>query len=375
MTSARLLSALLASAILSLVSVVPAESQDFDGITIIEIADQDGPRLIAGTPGAAGPYIVTYVAQAGTYASLGDGRQRACVAWARDGSYSGSSITFGASPTEQTSRLITPHICRPFKLDMSTPGTVRVQVGNAYRQRHRVLARIPLVAMDWGRALYARYAVRGVRLGPLPAVQAALPEEAVARLSPLERSYRGIRKPFSVSISPGDPQDSRTVTGLAAAAEVTGWPWDVLIAARSVRLLPQRSSVADLEAAFADRYGTASLSDAAPPTSHRLHYWLVDLSGRKLDGPVRGAGDCLATKPLWEREASLVNLNGDIGPWNCALVLRLRDHRDSRGWVRKYELEAISGYAAGLNHFFRRLEEIGTAREKLEAVSSAAVKP
>jgi hypothetical protein len=63
----------------------------------------------------------------------------------------------------------------------------------------------------------------------------------------------------------------------------------------------------------------------------------------------------------------------DIGAWGCALILRLVDD-GSRGMVGEYRIESVSGYAAALNHFLRRLDELRNMRDKIQSVQSNPVK-
>ena len=377
-------------ALIGLAAPVNALAQSFDGITIIELADQDGQHILNGKGGGSNPYLVTYVASNGTYAAVEDGNKRSCVAWAQKGSYTGRSITFGTPPTEQSVKLFYPSICLPFTLRYETPDTVSVDADNKYdaqdgplakdaqrvhyKRRHHVIAHVPLVAVDWRLPFYSKLAIKDVRLGPLSAMRAALNGTPKITLYPLESTYRGVRKPITIVRTPNDRQNSRTVSGYVAAAEVMGWPWDVLYGAWYKEYLPHRSSVKAFDEAVVQQYGPPSLKETVKSSARRVQYWFVDLSGRQIGLDEAGPNNCLATKKLWEQEGSLSGINVDIGPWGCAAVVRLADDGNSRGMVSEYNIEAVSGYTAALNHFLRRLDELRVMRQKIQSVRSNPVK-
>lgn|GEM_PF-3556430 len=358
----------------------------FDGITIIELADRDGQRIIKGHDLGSDPYLVTYVAATGTYASLTNGREQSCVSWAQQGSYTGDSIRFGVPPTQQSIRLSYPHVCQPFTLTRESNDMVRVQGENPvglssplesgaqvlrYSRRHKVVARAPLIAVDWSNPLYQKYTIKGVRLGPLPAVQAGLNAGAKLQLSELQVTHEGARKAVLILNQTAKEQINWIqVKGEAVAAERLSWPWDVLYGTMYFERLPQRSTIQAFDDALWERYGKSSLTEAPFGRARRDHYWLFDLAGDQVTAKHENPDSCRETLSLWKLQEPLARVHDDIGPWNCSLVVHVRDDGGASDRVSEYRIEMMSGYTAALNHFAWRLEQLRELREKLEGIHS-----
>ncbi|WP_445399358.1 hypothetical protein [Zobellella sp. An-6] len=365
--------------VLVMYSQLPAaaafSAENLDGITVIALADKDAAHVIHGTRKGSDPYLVVYVSAQGNYASVGNRDKRHCVAWAVDGSYTGTSITFG-SPATAASINRFPYVCQPFQLSLEANGEVRIQAENPvgrssplaadaqvmrYSRRHPVLIRVPLIAIDWGLPLFNTYSLHKVSLGPWPAVTAALAPDSKMSLSALKVNS----KRFIVDQTPSDKWSSRRVVGEVMSGERLGWPWDVLFGARLVNNFQKRSTVATFDEAILNRWGTPTQVNQLFGSRRRDHYWLFDLNGQQVYAEARPSQSCLDTKGLWEHQDWLSRIKVDVGPWNCLLIVRLRDDANGQGKVSKYEFEVMNGYAAALNHFSWRLEQVRALREKV----------
>src|SRR5262245_57148343 len=113
----------LLSAVLTTTAAGTVRSEEtFDGITIIDLSDQDAENVIRGRGEQStidtGKYLVTYVAAAGSYAALlgPNSGAASCVAWAVEGSYTGDEISFGSPPSVATINTAVPKVCQPFTL-------------------------------------------------------------------------------------------------------------------------------------------------------------------------------------------------------------------------------------------------------------------
>jgi hypothetical protein len=362
-----------------------ADAQTFDGITIIEVSDEVA-EVIRGQPaGVADPYLVTFVTGNGTYAALEDGEKRACVAWAQDGSYSGGSIAFGLPPSEQSLKLVDPSVCQPFTLSFSGVDRVRVEATNKhgrsgpldpnakelrYSAKHPLVASVPLIAFDWGMPVFASHDIKGVPLGPLPVLMERLGKTADLKLSPLENLSAGPRKVLSLTIYGADRTNATTIEGNVAAAEVLGWPWDVLHVASYRERLTTEATTGDFEQAAIERYGAPSrIETRGTGAATRRLQWFFDLQGQQLVMSSATPGNCLSTREHWIDHIDYRRFTRDIGPWGCSLILLLIDD----GWdgsVKAYSIQAASGYAMALNHFMTRLEEVRAMRQEIEAVQA-----
>ncbi|PSJ43788.1 hypothetical protein C7H85_16215 [Zobellella endophytica] len=69
----------------------------------------------------------------------------------------------------------------------------------------------------------------------------------------------------------------------------------------------------------------------------------------------------------------LSRIKVDVGPWNCVLVARLRDDASVQGTVSRYEFEVMNGYAAALNHFTWRLEQVQALRDQIRGTEARKV--
>jgi hypothetical protein len=367
-------------AVLCLVHHSAAMAQNLDGITIVEVSDHEANALrniITGSSSGSRSHIVTFVSARGSYAALGDGRSRACVAWAEAGSYTGSSITFGLPPSEQGLKLVNPQICQPFTLSLTGSGRVRIEAANkhgrdgplsplarqiSYSGEHDILARVPLIAFDWGMPLFSKYDIRGVSLGPLPALQGRL-KDAKMELSAVQRSS-GERKLLRViTTDPSDPANPTEVGGLVASADMLEWPWDVLYSAGYRQYVQEPTLAKAFEQAVIERYGKPSRS--GPGAQGRHLHWFFNLAGQQIPIGAAAPENCLSTREHWINEVDLGSFDRDIGPWGCALIM-LVSHNGGGGVVSLYDVHATSGYVTALKHFAMRLEEMANARNKIE---------
>ena len=134
--------------------------------------------------------------------------------------------------------------------------------------------------------------------------------------------------------------------------------------------LPQRSFTEAFDRAVVERYGEPSLKTPRTQTSAQVFYfWFFDLDGQQLTIDGAAPGNCLATWENWKDKGILTAIDADVGPWGCALIMRLT-HNGRRGSVSEYSVETTSGYALALNHFLGRLEEMRIMREKIQEVQS-----
>lgn len=355
-----------AMAMLGLPGVGEVHAQSFDGITIIELEDPVGGRAIGGY----GDYILTFVSGVGTYASvLSPPNGRSCIAWARKGSYTGRSISFGVAADEYEADVPQPGFCLPFTLTFEDTDTVRVSAENMvaeigepkflvrYSRRRSVVTQIPLRGLDWGLPGFTRHHVGDVRLGPIQ-----LGGPVAYQVGELHRSTGAIYK--NVRASPGGKVgDETTVLGRAAGKEMTGWPWDVTYALWTGKYLTPPSTRSAFEAEIVEQYGQPGFIQDG---SGRW-YWLYDLDG-KLLGETDGArGNCLLTMALWDRN-SLPSQNADFGPWGCSVVMSLT--HGNANTVSSYRIELVSGYVKALNHFLTRIEELEQMKAKAELIES-----
>lgn len=343
-----------------------AQAPSFDGITMIELKDAVGERAIGGS----GDYILTFVSGVGTYAAVLDAPNgRGCVAWAREGSYTGSSITFGLAAEEYEADVPQPGFCLPFTLTFEDADTVRVSAENMvaeigepkslvrYSRRRSIITQIPLRGLDWSLPGFTRLHVGDVRLGPIRTGGAV-----AYQVSDLHQSTSGIYK--NVRASPGGKiGDETTVLGRAAGKEMTGWPWDVTYALWSGKYLSPQSTRSAFEAEIVAEYGQPGFVH----DTSKIWYWLYDLDGRLLGRNDAARGNCLLTMDLWNRE-SLPSQNSDFGPWGCSVVMALT--HGNADTVSSYRIELVSGYVKALNHFLTRIEELEQMRAKAELIES-----
>jgi hypothetical protein len=354
MTQCRLLLSLAVCA----AAVLPrahAEAQSFDGITIIEFADEAGETAIA-----SGEYIVTFVSARGSYASVvpRKGTHGGCQSLALPGSYSGSSIAFGlpADSVVRKHRLQT--YCPAFSLRFEDDGTMLIETREdpatgqkGFASRHKVIAHIPLRDIDFESAPFTQHDLKGIRLGPV------LDPEGLNRLSAAGASHDR-HKYFTRQVQSGAGKPIM-VDGQAAAAEVTGWPWDILYFAQYIEELPQKSTYEAFEAAVIERYGQPSWVNE--DSAYML--WAYDLDGTKLSFDAPGSNGCRATIDPWLRYDQLNRVlrlewefnPQDIGPWGCSVIMELMPDRGS-GAVSGYGIRAANGYVWAINHFLQRVE-------------------
>jgi hypothetical protein len=361
-------------------------AQSFDGITIVELSDA-AADVIKGHSLGSSPYLVIYASDKGTYAAVGDGRDernRSCVAWADAAEPTGETLVFGLPPSEQSLKLVFPSVCLPFSVSFSGADKVKIEATNMfetisgpldarareirYSGDHDILARVPNVALDWSVAAFSRYDIKGIRLGPLPALKAVLGADVEFDLGPLRAFASGPRKRLRITTpNPADRTDSTTVNGEVVGADMLGWPADVLYRAEYTERLTQKALTEVFEEAIVDRYGDPGRSAPGRGGGLRNLYWFFDLNGRRLSVGESAVTNCLATRDYWIDGVDLTAAKGDIGPWGCSLIVLLI-HDGEGGVVRRYSIEAASGYIMALNHFAMRLEEMREKRTKIQEV-------
>jgi hypothetical protein len=353
----------------------------FKGITVIELADEQAAHVLKGHGRGGGSHIVTFVSDRGSYAALlGNHQTRECVAWAASGPKTNDFITFGLPPTEQSLKLVNPSICLPFTLSFAGPDLIRLvaensfaEVGGAlsnqaqrirYDRPQRMIARIPLVSIDWEMPVFSRHKVNDVRVGPLPAKRTQELE-----LKTLNRSPVGTWKALVTVRDPRDSAKTNEAMGHVIKADVFGWQWDVLYSAETKKH-PDKVSLTDVfDQAVVGRYGKPTTIIRGRAEYIKEFYWLFDLKGKQ-PGSV-GNDTCSATFEFWKHEESLASFEKDIGPWGCSLVMLLSHNGNGvRPVVNVYSIQAVSGHVVGLNHFKRRIEELDAVRKQIEKVQS-----
>jgi hypothetical protein len=343
-----------------LVGEAKADAQSFDGITIIDFS---GPEAIA-----SGNYIVTFVSARGSYGAVVSdikGHYGGCQSLAVPGSYTGSSITFGVVADERARKHRLKTYCPTFSLRFENATTVRVEAGGgSYSRRRKIIAHIPLRAIDFESAHFARHDLKGVRLGP------ALNGEEVGPLNAggVSDKYKWFKR--TVGMRGRYPY---AVMGRVAGAKITGWPWDVLYYATLGEEFAKKSTFESFKKVVYKKYGEPSSTYGK--SSYFSGLWMFDMDGRQitLDEPM--SNSCRATaefalKYTSQKEAHAFvfepNIN-DLGPWGCSIVMDLR-FNSLNGGVEGYSGMILSGYVKAMNHFFQRIEQVTKLLEKVRKV-------
>ena len=252
----------------------------FKGITVIELADEQAAHVLKGHGRGGGSHLVAFVSDQGSYAALlGSHQTRECVAWTTSGPKTDDSIIFGLHPTEQSLKLVHPSVCLPFTLSFAGPDRIRLvaensfaEVGGAlsnqakrirYDRAQRIIARTPLVSIDWEMPGFSRHKVNDVRVGPLPI-------KRTPNLEPktLNRSPVGTWKVLVTVRDPRDNTKTNEAMGHVIKADVFGWPWDVLYSAETKKN-PDKVSLTEVfdQAVF----GAIWKTDHYHHRSSRLH--------------------------------------------------------------------------------------------------------
>lgn len=344
---------------------------DFDGITIIELDDPLAAEALGAKRNSA--YLVTFVSGVGTYAAVMDRRERSCVAWQREGSYTGDSIAFGKAFDEKAPTIRNPSLCYPFELTFDGAGSVRLVAENhipksagpnaertvvRYNRLRKVLMRVPLRAIDWSLPIFSRHGIREASLGP---VLSNGPVDYL--LGPLRTTSRGTHKNVSATLGIGANGYREKLNGYAMAAEHTGWPWDAIYAMTFAARLKPPSGIAAFNEAITQRYGDPTLVD-----ERKKWYWLYDIEGESVQVNAGQRDPCLGTMHIWNHN-SLSSRNSDIGPWPCQLVMTLKPA--GRRNISNYMIEVMNGYAMAINHYLARLDEVAELKERLRIVEGA----
>lgn len=335
-----------------------------DGITIIKFSAEPVTHGIA-----EGSHLVTFISASGSYAAVVSdwGSQYAgCTSLAVPGSYTGTSITFGmdADAVVRKQRLET--YCPTFTLRLEDAATVRVTAGNQLSGQMKIVARIPLRAVDFQSAHFVKHDLKEVRLGPVT---------NRGELGPLRARGYGLRyKGFRRQIATSGRQASN-VLGHAAAAEVTGWPWDVLYYAQFFEKFPTHSTFAAFNDAVVEKYGE-------PSSRHGAYMlWIYDLDGQKISLS-QTSNACPTTLDFWVKYDQLRRAHGmdwridkghDLSPWGCSLFMEINGNQESGG-VSGYRVQALSGYAMALNHFSQQVEKTEELKKKIQALQNSKPK-
>ncbi len=341
-------------------------AKTLDGIMISRFDDPQGHEAIA-----QGEYLVTFISGHGTYASIAWTRQGStCQSLGVPGTYSGDSISFGIDADKQIRTVRLQTYCPSFSVNWEGGDTIRVEARDgAYRREHQIIAHIPLQEIDFEAEPYTTHDIKGVRLGPV------LNPEEVLRLSapggPADR-VQGFRR--VVETAEGE---AVTLSGSAAAAEITGWPWPVLFRAKFLDQFERPTPEPVFRELVLERYGEPS--SIHPNVWYA--FWLYDLSGNLLDPAGEKSGACLATADFWLERDPLGRVtqvkwgqnSHDLGPWGCGLMFALRPNR-SDGGVTGYSVEVLDGYVMALNHFLQRFSQLEALKAQIEAVVSAKPK-
>jgi len=334
-----------------------AGAQSFDGLTIVAFEDRDGALYIA-----PGDHIVIFVAERGSYAAVASsfrGNPRGCISAAVPGSYTGTSIAFGVAAEPKARRQGLDTLCPPFTVKLDGPDGVRIDAGDRYSRRHEVVARVPLQTIDFSGAHFARHEVKGVRLGPVSQDVGPLPATPSSR----DRS-----KFFQRQIGTTGRYKA-AMHGRAAAAEITGWPWDVLYDIQYLHQFDEKGTFAGFREAVLRQYGE-------PTSEHRefgYMVWLYDLSGTLIRPD--SASSCRRTAEFWLKKDARQAITGidwnansdDFGPWGCSLIMEMRPNTGDGG-VTGYFVRMANGYAMAINHLLQRVEEPPAVMQKMQVI-------
>lgn len=329
-----------------------ADGGSFSGITIIELVDRLAAGALIGRQSGDASYIVSYVSNKGSYAALlSEAQKPLCIAWAVPGSITDKTVAFGLPPSGLTLEKFGP-ICMPFTLSYIAEGNVRLSADNPYSERFgplsnraktmhydhalRLIARIPMVDIDWEMAPFQNHTVEDVRLGP----------------------FQGPRNPaYPVA------------TGFEMKGDTYGWESDILYGVLTGKPSGQKFTTDVFEASALERYGNPSIAIPGIAEYRKELYWLYDLQGNKADIP--GQDNCSATFDFWKHEERLAGYHDDIGPWGCSLVMLLIHNGNGvRPRVSSYTIEAVSGHMLALKHFTERIKKTDTIREQIEEIQS-----
>jgi hypothetical protein len=341
-----------------------AKAAALDGITVIKFSDEPVTLAIA-----QGSHLVTFISARGSYAAVVSdwgAQYSGCTSLAVPGSYTGTSIMFGmdADVVVRKQRLET--YCPTFTLRLEDAARVRVTAGNQLSSQMRIVARIPLRAVDFESAHFVKHDLKGVRLGPV---------KNRGELGPLRAPGYGLRyKGFRRQVAMAGPH-ANNVLGHAAAAEMTGWPWDVLYYAQFVEKFPTYSTFAAFNDAVVEKYGE-------PSSRHGAYVlWIYDLEGQKISLS-QASNACQATLEFWVKYDQLRRAQGmdwridkghDLSPWGCSLIMEINGNQESGG-VSGYRVQALSGYAMALNHFSQQIEKTEELKKKIQALQNSKPK-
>ncbi len=363
-------------------TVVPSSAGELDGITVIELSDREAGEAIRGHSRGSGLRLVTYLSADGAYAALSDKGTRHCMAPAQPGSYTGRRITFGLPADEATTRLVTPGICQPFTLEVLSNDKVRLVAKDnmfsrtggpldvsaapiSYVGEHRILGRLPLVALDWAKVLSSGLEIKGIPLGPLPAVIEHVNSNGSLGVRPRSPEQNAIQ-PVALRLETvvGGETTVDDFHGLVVRGARLNWPWDVLYQLSSKDYLSQSILTEVFENAAIQRFGPVTLREVRRTDTIQHLHWLLDLDGHLVPAEPVSTSNCLATFDLWAHE-DLLAIRDDIGPWNCSLVLTV-SFNGSTGAITQQGATMTSGYVLGLMHFSRRLRELDAALAEIE---------
>ena len=329
----------------------------FAGITITE-PDPGAGSYLANS-------FVVYVSPEGNYASLSpvSGGGAYCFAWVTDPQTDSSLLAFGIQDpsTIELYKRAGINVCPQFTVQFESETTLRVVSGKYNRQR-KIVARVPLKMPDWTAEIFARHAIKGVRLGPV--------STGVKRAVPFDP--RALNGGAFLQFGMVDPTDRsklgypRQIFGYAAVREVTGWGSDILTASWLDGKLDQSGQGAIYNKAVLDKYGPPTLISGGGSISGAA-FWYYGIEGEKLQTKDASPFNCLGTYYAWQGQLQLRTTNasmGDIGPWGCSLVMR-HTYAGDNDVIGSYGVEIASPLAIAMVYFQTRLREVAMAKEKI----------
>ncbi|MBI1339858.1 hypothetical protein GC169_06565 [bacterium] len=212
---------------------------DWSGYTQIRLSDDAVQAITQAAPSSRmWPFdLVVFFGESGSYSAVVNNGHAMCTAWSNDDP-NAASVSFGVTPDQYTGR---PGWCYPFSLTSQRDGTVRLQAQNTVaasqnphdeRTRERsfdggleVVTRVRDLPTGIDGGPYARFDIRGIRLGPKPETGEW---ESIQYQPPRMEQYMFSQMQARVA-GPGTARP--LVQGVLAVGAGTGWPNDGLVTA------------------------------------------------------------------------------------------------------------------------------------------------
>ena len=341
-------------------SVTEAAAAPLDGITIIKYSNDPAARQTL----AEGSHLILFVSARGSYAAVVAHRPAhysGCTSLAVPGSYTGTSIAFGMDAPFSFRKQRLQTYCPPFTVSLEDENMVRVVAGDRVDSPMEIVARIPFSGIDFSAPHFVRHNFKGVSLGPVTNSD---------DLSPLGARGYGTRSRQFQQIVGKQGNYNLAVTGKAAAAEITGWPVDVLYSMQFSEQFPIESTFPAFYDSVLEKYGEPS--SRYKETGYM--FWFYDLAGQKIVPETPMSNACRSTLEFrmhydklhrMQKMANPGNQNLDF--WGCGLVMELLGNR-SGGGVTGYTTRAFSGYVMAVNYFYQQIEETEELKKKIEAL-------